>query len=89
VKQRTTSRATVGPQKDEYDNTVSDNVGMTNHFYGATKAVFTKASMGDEPGPKVRPRQTELTTVKFSVRKIEEKIAGLRVDATATAEVDS
>ncbi len=45
--------------------------------------------MGDEPGPKVRPRQTELTTVKFSVRQIEEKIAGLRVDATATAEVDS
>jgi hypothetical protein len=83
VKQRTKSRAAVGPLKDGSGNTISDNVGMTNLLNSTFKAGFTRENVDDVPDPVNRPRHSNLRTVRFTARKIEEKIAGLRTDAAA------
>ncbi len=83
VKQRKKSRAAVGPLKYGSGNTISDTVGMANLLNSTFKAVFTRENVDDVPDLVDRPRHSNLRTVRFTARKIEDKIASLRTDAAA------
>ncbi len=73
----------MGPLKDESGNIVSDNTGMANILNRTFKAVFTRESVDEVPVPENGPRQSELKSVKFTVKSIKQKIDGLRIDAAA------
>ena len=83
VKQRAKSRTAVRPLKNSNGNAVSDNKEMATIFNSYFCSVFTHEDTENVPDPEQRHRGEVLTEVKVMVKKVKEKIRGLRKGAAA------
>jgi hypothetical protein len=83
VKQKTKSRAGIGPLKDRSGNVVQGDEEMAevlNHFFSS---VFTREDTVNVPDPADTGCRDELRDINISVRAVKGKIKKLRVDAAA------
>jgi hypothetical protein len=83
IKQKTKSRAGIGPLKDSSGRMVQEDGEMAellNHFFSS---VFTREDVTNVPNPADTGCREEIRNINITVRAVKDKIRKLRVDAAA------
>ena len=83
VKRRTKCRSSIGPLRDGEGLVISDSKAMSTTFNNYFSSVFTREDAENVPEPEQRHQGQTLNEVKVTVKKVREKIRGLRRGAAA------
>jgi hypothetical protein len=83
VKQKTQSRPSVGPLKDENSRVVSGNAEMAELLNQNFSDIFTREDVSEIPDAEDMRPESELATVKFRESDVRKKIREQRTDAAA------
>ena len=83
IKQKTKSRSGVGPLKTTAGQTVKENKGMANVLNEFFSSVFNREDRNTVPEPDLEHEGDNLTEVKITRKKVQEKIKNPRTGSAA------